>query len=162
MSFKTTDLCDKFAGNAHHLQIAEPIFQSFGGVHSFRGRISTLRIFEDNVLLGQVLAEKVDGTILVVDGGGSHRCALLGFNQARLASDNGWRGVIVYGCIRDSVEISRLPIGVLALHTHPMDSHKRGGGERDCLITFAGVNFRTGNYLYADEDGVIVSDDKLV
>jgi len=161
MSFKTPDLCDQFA-DTHHLQIAEPIFKSFGGARSFSGRITTLRTFEDNVLLRKVLEEKVVNQILVVDGGGSHRCALFGSNLAGLASDNGWRGIIVYGCIRDCVEIGQLPIGIRALHTHPMKSHKRGGGDRDCLITFGGVNFRTGSYLYADEDGIVVSDNELV
>ena len=162
MSFKTPDLCDKFVDKIHHLQVADPIFKSFGGTQTFCGRVTTLKIFEDNAPLRQVLEEKVEDRVLVIDGGGSHRCALFGGNLSKLASDNGWSGIIVYGCIRDSVEISRLPIGVLALHTHPMKSNKRGGGDRDCLITFAGVNFRTGSYLYADEDGVIVADDKLV
>ncbi len=161
MSFKTPDLCDQFA-DTHHLQIADPIFRLFGATPSFWGAITTLKVFEDNILLRQVLEEKVEDRVLVVDGGGSHRCALLGGNLARLACDNGWRGIIVYGCIRDSVEIDGLPIGIRALHTHPMKSHKRGGGDRDCLITFAGVNFRTGAYVYADEDGVVVADDKLV
>jgi len=161
MSFKTPDLCDQFA-DTHHLQIADPIFKPFGGAHAFWGRISTLKTFEDNVLLEQVLAERVQDRVLVVDGGGSHRGALLGGDLARLACDNGWRGIILYGCIRDSVEISQLPIGIRALHTHPMKPRKRGGGDKDCLITFAGVNFRTGGYLYADEDGVVVADDKLV
>ena len=162
MSFKTPDLCDQFA-ETHHLQIADPLFKPFGGARSFWGRVSTLKVFEENVLLRQVLEEKVDGRVLVVDGGGSHRCALFGGDLARLACDNGWRGIIVYGCIRNSVEIGQLPIGVRALHTHPLKSHKHaGGGDRDCLITFAGVNFRTGAYLYADEDGIVVSDDELV
>jgi regulator of ribonuclease activity A len=163
MSFTTADLCDQFADNTRHLQIADPVFKSFGGAHSFCGRVSTLKIFEDNVLMRQVLEEKVEDRVLVIDGGGSHRCALFGGNLAKLASDNGWRGIIVYGCIRNALELSQLPIGVRALHTHPLRSHKRGGGgDRDCLITFAGVNFRTGSYLYADEDGIVVANDKLV
>jgi len=161
MTFNTPDLCDQFS-ESHHLQIAEPIFRPFGGASSFCGRVATLKVFEDNVLLRTVLEEKVEDRVLVVDGGGSHRCALLGGNLARLACENGWRGIIVYGCIRDSVEIAQLPIGVCALHTHPLKSHKRGGGNRDSLITFAGVNFKTGYYLYADEDGIVVAEDKLV
>ena len=162
MSFRTPDLCDQFADTTHRLQIADPVFKSFGGLQSFSGRVATLKVFEDNALLRQVLEEKVDDKVLVIDGGGSHRCALFGGNLTRLACDNGWKGIIVYGCIRDSLEIAQLPIGVRALHTHPMKSHKRGSGDRDCLITFAGVNFRTGSYLYADEDGIVVADDKLV
>jgi len=120
-----------------------------------------VKVFEDNVLLRTILEEKVEDRILVVDGGGSHRCALLGDSLARLACGNGWQGLIVYGCIRDSVEIAQLPIGICALHTHPLKSHKRGGGDRDSLITFAGVNFKTGYYAYADEDGIVVAEDKL-
>ena len=160
MKFCTSDLCDEYA-DTRHLQIAEPIFRSFGGAISFWGRVTTLKVFEDNVLIRSTLEEKVEDRVLVVDGGGSHRCALVGGNLARLACDNGWRGLIVYGCIRDSTEIAQLPIGVRALHTHPLKSHKRGGGGRDSLITVAGVNFKTGYYLYADEDGIVVADDRL-
>ncbi len=161
MTFTTPDLCDRYS-DTHHLQIAEPIFRPFGGRSAFSGCVTTLKIFEDNVLLRTVLEEKVKNRVLVVDGGGSHRCALLGGNLAKLASDNGWQGIIVYGCIRDSVEIDRLPIGIRALHTHPLKSHKKGGGDRDILVTFAGINFRTGYYVYADEDGIVVSEDELI
>jgi regulator of ribonuclease activity A len=161
MNFKTPDLCDEFADH-RHIQIAEPIFKAFGGKASFSGRVTTLKVFEDNVLIRKTLEEKVEDGVLVIDGGGSHRCALLGGNLTRLASDNGWQGIIVYGCIRDSVEVNALSIGVRALHTHPLKSHKRGTGDRDILITFAGVTFRTGYYVYADEDGIVVADDKLI
>lgn len=161
MAFRTPDLCDQYA-DTHHLQIAEPMFRSFGGKSSFSGRVTTLKVFEDNVLIRKTLEEKVEDGVLVIDGGGSHRCALLGGNLAKLACNNGWQGIIVYGCIRDSVEVNRLPIGILALHTHPLKSHKRSTGDRDMLITVAGVNFKTGYYVYADEDGIVVSDDKLV
>jgi len=161
MTFTTPDLCDRYS-DTHHLQIAEPMFRPFGGKSAFSGRIATLKIFEDNVLLRAVLEEKVEERVLVVDGGGSHRCALLGGNLARLACDNGWQGIIVYGCIRDSMEVNRLPIGIRALHTHPLRSHKKGGGDRDILVTFAGINFRTGYYVYADEDGIVVAEDRLV
>ncbi|MDD1649968.1 MAG: ribonuclease E activity regulator RraA [Methylococcaceae bacterium] len=161
MTFTTPDLCDRFAGT-HHLQIADPMFRAFGGHSRFCGPITTIKVFEDNVLIRQTLEEKSTDGVLVIDGGGSHRCALLGGNLSRLACDNGWAGIIVYGCIRDSVEISALPIGIRALHTHPLKSHKRGTGDRDKQISFAGINFRTGFYAYADEDGIVVSDNKLV
>lgn len=161
MIFKTPDLCDQFADH-HHIQIAEPLFKAFGGHSAFSGRVTTLKVFEDNIRIREALEEKSEGGVLVVDGGGSHRCALFGSNLARLACDNGWQGIILYGCIRDSVEISHLPIGIRALHTHPLKSHKRGGGDRDVLISFAGVNFRSGYYLYADEDGILVADNQLV
>ncbi len=162
MSFKTPELCDQFSDHTRHLQIADPVFKSFGGIRSFCGQVATLKTFEDDVLLRQALEEKVEDRVLVVDGGGSHRCALLNGNLAKLACANGWNGIIVYGCIRDSEVIAQLPMGVRALHTHPMKSHQRGGGDRDCLITFAGVNFRSGSYLYADEDGIVVAEAKLI
>lgn len=160
MTFKTADLCDRFADH-QHLQIAEPLFRSFGAHKAFSGPIVTVKVFEDNVLIRQVLEEPGEGRVLVIDGGGSHRCALLGGNLSRLASQNGWAGIVAYGCIRDSVELESLPIGIRALHTHPLKSHKKGTGDRDVLITFAGVNFKTSRYLYADEDGIVVADGAL-
>lgn len=160
MTFTTADLCDAYA-DQKHFQIAEPLFRAFGAKSAFSGQITTLKVFEDNVLVRKTLEEKVDNRVLVIDGGGSHRCALLGGDLAQLACNNGWRGIVVYGCIRDSVEINQLPIGIRALHTHPLKSHKRGLGERDLLVTFAGVNFKKDHYLYADEDGMIVSDSML-
>ncbi len=156
MSFTTADLCDQYS-NQPHFQIAEPVFRHFGRQPHFCGQITTLKLFEDNVLLRKTLEEKVEDRVLVIDGGGSHRCALMGENLASLALENGWNGVVIYGCIRDSKQINQLDIGILALNTHPLKSHKRGLGDRDMQITFAGVNFRKDHYLYADEDGIIVS-----
>ncbi len=160
-SFKTADLCDRYAAT-HRLQISEPMFKSFGRNPSFSGRIATLKVFEDNVLIRQMLNEPADGRVLVIDGGGSHRCALFGGNISRLACERGWAGIIVYGCVRDSVELSELPIGIRALHTHPMTSHKRGTGERDPLVTFGGVHFRGNHYVYVDEDGIVVAEAELL
>lgn len=160
MTFTTADLCDAHSGESH-FQIAEPLLKSYGGHSSFCGQISTVKVFEDNVLVRKILEEKVRNRVLVVDGGGSHRCALLGDDMAKLAADNGWRGIVIYGCIRDSAIISQLPIGILALHTHPLKSHKKGHGDRDLLVTFAGVNFRQNHFLYADADGIIVSETML-
>lgn len=161
MTFKTADLCDLHSETGH-LQIAEPIFSRFGAHSAFHGQITTLKVFEDNVLIRQVLGEKVNNRVLVVDGGGSHRCALLGSNIATMACENGWSGLIIYGCVRDSVEIDALPIGIRALHTHPLKSRKKGFGEKDILVTFASINFKTDHYLYADEDGIIVAPAPLV
>lgn len=160
MDFRTADLCDHHEGQ-QHLQIAEPIFRAFGGLARFHGVITTVKVFEDNVLIRDVLSEDGKGRVLVIDGGGSHRCALLGGNISKLAAEKGWNGIIVYGCIRDSVEISAIPIGIRALHTHPLKSHKRGTGERDVLISFAGINFRSGHHVFADEDGILVSETPL-
>lgn len=160
MNFTTADLCDAHS-EEEHFQIAEPLFKSYGANPAFCGRITTLKVFEDNVLVRRTLEEKVENRVLVIDGGGSHRCALLGSNLARLAVDNGWQGIVIYGCLRDSAIIDQLPIGVRALHTHPLKSHKRGIGDRDMLVTFAGVNFKKDHFLYADTDGIIVSDTML-
>ncbi|MFO1419295.1 MAG: ribonuclease E activity regulator RraA [Methylotetracoccus sp.] len=158
--FRTADLCDRFA-DTHRLQIVEPIFRSFGAHPTFSGPVTTLKVFEDNLALRRTLERKVDGRVLVVDGGGSDRCALFGGNITRLACENGWAGIIAYGCLRDTLEVNDLPIGVRALHPHPLRSHKRGGGEENILITFAGVNFRTDYYVYADQDGIVVSETEL-
>lgn len=160
MSLRTAELCDRFFDN-RHLQIADPMFRSFGAKPSFSGRITTLKVFEDNALIRKTLENKVTDRVLVIDGGGSHRCALLGGNIAKMACENGWEGVIIYGCVRDSVELAQIPIGIRALHTHPLRSHKRGIGEKDVLISFAGVNFKSNHYLYADEDGILVSGTAL-
>lgn len=161
MEFKTADLCDRYS-EIEHFQIAEPIFRSFGQKTAFCGQVTTLKVFEDNILLRKTLEEKGENRVLVVDGGGSHRCALFGGNLARLGYENGWQGMIIYGCIRDSVEINQMPIGIRALHTHPLKSHKKGHGDRDILITFAGINFRRDHSVYVDEDGIIVSPDPLL
>lgn len=161
MSFKTADLCDAFS-EKESIQIAEPIFRIYGARASFSGQITTLKIFEDNTLVRSALEQRVENRVLVVDGGGSHRCALLGDNLAQLAVDNGWTGVVVYGCIRDSEDIDTMPIGVRALHTHPLKSKKRGIGDQDILVTFAGVNFKTDHYIYVDQDGILVSPNPLI
>lgn len=160
MPFTTADLCDEHS-EMEHFQIAEPVFKSFGGIPSFFGQITTLKVFEDNVLVRKTLEQKVENRVLVIDGGGSHRCALIGGDLAKTAEKNGWRGIIIYGCIRDSVEINRIPIGIRALHTHPLKSHKKGAGEQDVSVTFAGVHFKKDHFLYADEDGIIVSETRL-
>ena len=154
MSLKTTDLCDD---HSDHLNIASPLFGDFGGRREFHGPISTVKLFEDNSLVREALGEPGDGRVLVVDGGGSMRCALLGDQLAELGQSNGWSGVVVYGCIRDSADIANMDIGVKALNTHPLKSVKKGVGERDVSVTFAGITIRAGQYLYADEDGLIVA-----
>jgi regulator of ribonuclease activity A len=160
LTFHTAELCDKFADGSN-FQIAEPIFRQFGGKRSFCGKISTLKVFEENSLVRAVLEEKVSDRVLVIDGGGSRRCALVDDATAKLALENGWQGIIVYGCIRGAEAIEKLPIGVMALNSHPLRSNKHGQGDTDILITFAGVNFKKDHYLYADSDGIIVAEAKL-
>ncbi|MGR9046202.1 MAG: ribonuclease E activity regulator RraA [Gammaproteobacteria bacterium] len=160
MTFTTADLCDAHS-DKEHVQIAEPIFKIYGGHTAFSGQITTLKVFEDNALVKSTLNEKVVDRVLVIDGGGSHRCALLGSHLARLALENGWQGIIIYGCIRDSAIINTLPFGLRALHAHPLKSSKKGHGERDAPVTFAGVQFKADHFLYTDEDGIIVSEAEL-
>jgi regulator of ribonuclease activity A len=157
-TFKTADLCDDFA---EQLQIAEPLFGDFGGHDSFAGPISTLKLFEDNTLVRVALEEPGAGRVLVVDGGGSMRCALLGDQLGELAVKNGWSGIVVYGAIRDSADILELPLGVKALGAHPLKSVKRNEGQRDVTVHFAGVRFVPGHYLYADADGIVLATDDL-
>lgn len=154
MTYATTDLCD---AHADDLQIAEPIFQDFGSTTRFHGPITTLKIFEDNSLVRDLLETEGNGGVLVVDGGGSLRCALLGGNLAVLAQENHWAGVVVYGCIRDREEIEATSVGVKALAAHPLKSNKQGVGEKNVPVRFAGVRFEPGAWLYADVDGLVVS-----
>lgn len=158
MSFKTTDLSDEHPD----AQVAEPLLRHFGGRRSFHGPIATLRVFEDNALVRASLEEPGAGRVLVVDGGGSLRCALVGDQLAALGARNGWAGVVVHGCVRDSVDLATIDLGVLALATHPRRSVKRGEGERGGELHFAGLTLRPGMQLYADEDGVLVAERVLV
>lgn len=159
MPNKTTDICDEFS---EKLRIATPLFLDYGGRKVFEGPITTVKVFEDNSLVREALGEAGQGRVLVVDGGGSMRCALLGDQLAELGHKNGWAGVVVYGCIRDAADIAQIDLGVKALNTHPLKSVKKGVGDRDVPVTFAGMTLRPGDYLYADEDGIVVAEEKLL
>jgi regulator of ribonuclease activity A len=159
MDFKTANLCDKFEQS---VGVAEPLFRDYGGTVSFYGSLSTVKVFEDNVLVREALETDGQGRVLVVDGGGSTRCALVGDRLAQLAYENGWAGIIVDGCIRDSDEICHIPVGVKARHAVPRKSAKEGVGERDVPVRFAGLTFTPGHYLYADPNGIIVADRDLL
>ncbi|MEC9464664.1 MAG: ribonuclease E activity regulator RraA [Myxococcota bacterium] len=152
--FQTADLSDAFTDET---LVVEPMFSDYGTRTCFSGPIATLKVFEDNSLVREALSEPGDGRVLVVDGGGSMRCALVGDRLAELARDQGWAGILVYGCIRDSMVIDTIDIGVKAMGTHPRKSIKRGIGERDLPVTFGGVTFTPGHFLYADGDGVLVA-----
>lgn len=163
MSFKTPDLCDQFEAElGKGVRVVAPMFQRYGGRTAFFGEIVTLKVFEDNSLVRELFNEDGKGKVLVIDGGGSLRCALVGDQLAILAQRNGWEGVIVYGCIRDSADINDIDIGVRALNTHPQKTVKKGIGERNLPLTFGGVTFHPGETLYADEDGVVVADRPLL
>ncbi len=159
MEFQTTDLCD---ANEGRVRAVTPMFRSFGGRTRFAGPIRTLKVFEDNALVRSTLETAGNGAVLVVDAGGSMRCAMVGDQLALLGVRNNWAGVIMYGCIRDSGPIAGMDIGVFALGTHPMKSTKKGAGDADLPVTFGGVTFVPGQWLYADEDGVIVSEAPLL
>jgi regulator of ribonuclease activity A len=154
----TADLCDEFGPE---VRVAEPLFRDWGGSMAFAGPVETLRVFEDNALVRQVLGSPGRGRVLVVDGGGSLRSALVGGNLAALAQQNGWAGIVVNGCVRDVDEIRAVPIGVKALHAVPRKSGKSGEGDQGVAVTFAGVTFTRGCHLYADRDGLIVADREL-
>lgn len=163
MTFKTPDLCDQFESElGKSVRVVAPMFKRYGGRNAFSGRIVTLKLFEDNSLVRTAFAEDGKSKVLVIDGGGSRRCALVGDQLAILAQKNGWEGVVVYGCIRDSRDINGIDIGVRALDTHPQKSIKKNVGDRDIAVTFGGVTFNPGEYLYADEDGVLVSANPLL
>lgn len=152
------DLCDAF-GDA--VSVLEPMFSDFGGVEAFGGPVVTVKCFEDNSLVAEQVALPGQGRVLVVDGGGSMRCALLGDNLAQKAADNGWVGILVYGCVRDVEILADIPVGVQALAAHPRRSVKKGIGELDVAVTFAGVTLRPGDHLYADANGVLCSPQAL-
>lgn len=159
MSVRTADLSDEFG---KEVQVLEPLFQDYGGVSSFWGPIATVDVFEDNVLVREMLNRPGEGRVLVVDGGGSLQAALLGEELAGLARDNGWTGILIYGCVRDVAGLAEIAIGVRALASTPRASFKRGSGVCDLPLHFAGVGFRPGAYLYADEDGILVAQRDLL
>ena len=156
--FQTADLCDALGDAA---RVASPVFRCYGGAPRCAGPARTIRCQDDNSKVRALLETPGDGAVLLVDGGGSLRCALLGDKLAQLAVDNGWAGVIVHGCIRDSTVVETLPLAVRALGTHPRKSVKGGKGEVDVELAFAGVVVRPGEWVYADADGWFVTAERV-
>lgn len=154
----TPDLCDAYPDR---VQVLEPMFSNFGGRDSFGGEIVTVKCFEDNSRVKEQAELDGKGKVLVVDGGGSLRCALLGDMIAERAAQNGWEGLVIYGCIRDVDVIAQTDLGVQALASHPMKTNRRGAGDLNVDVTFAGVTFRPGAFIYADNNGVIISPSAL-
>jgi regulator of ribonuclease activity A len=148
------DLCDLYPDL---VQALEPMFSNYGGRERFGGEIVTVKCFEDNSLVKQLVETDGYGRVMVVDAGGSMRRACLGDMLAEKASANGWSGLVIYGCIRDVDEVMATDIGVQALGVHPIKTDKKGIGETQVNVTFAGVTFVPGDYLYADNNGIIVS-----
>lgn len=155
MTTKTADLID---AHGDQLKFCDLPFRLFGRVRSFSGIIATIRCFEDNVLISRALDQKGDGRVLVVDAGGSTRCAVVGDLMAEKAMKNGWAGIIIRGAIRDSLEVSDMDFSVMALATSPVKSSKTGAGSTDIPVTFGNVEFVPGHYVYADDDGILVSE----
>lgn len=157
--FKTADLCDEFSSS---LQIVEPGYHHFGGHKKFCGEISTIKCFEDNSMVREQLSNPGRGRVLVVDAGGSRRCAMLGDLLAAMAVQNGWSGVIMHGMIRDSGDIAHMPLGVMALGVHPKKSEKQNIGDIDIPVCFGCTRFNPGDWIYADHDGIIVAQQPLI
>lgn len=154
----TPDLCDAYP---ELVQVVEPMFSNFGGRTSFGGEIVTVKCFEDNSKVKELVGTPGEGKVMVVDGGGSMRHALLGDMLAEKASKNGWAGLVIYGCIRDVDEIMETDLGVQAIATVPLKTEKRDIGDVNIPVKFGGVTFIPGHFIYADNNGVIVSPQAL-
>jgi regulator of ribonuclease activity A len=158
MNFTVPDICDDYLSK---IQVLEPLFRPYGGRLKFRGEIVTIKCFEDNSLVKETLATDGQGKVMVVDGGGSLRCALLGDILGAMAEKNGWEGLLINGCVRDVEFLKSIDIGVNALNTYPLKSKKRNEGQLNIPVRFAGADFQPGQYLYADENGIVVAREKL-
>ena len=152
--FNTADLCDAY-GEA--LQVAQPVFNDYGGRLAFHGQISTLKVVEEFIPIKQTLQTAGESRVLVVDGSASMKVALLGDRLAEIGLNNGWAGIVINGCIRDSTNVADIAIGVKALNTNPRRPGLGNSGVRDLEVSFAGVVFKPGHYLYADRDGLVIS-----
>ena len=158
MNETTCDISDKLHPEVQYL---EPVYKIYGAKTSFSGRIVTVKCYEDNSLVEEALKANGKESVLVIDAGGSMNCAMLGDKRAADAINNEWEGIIVHGLVRDSVAINGMEIGIRALGVCPLKSIKNGVGDSNLIVNFSGVTFTPGEYLYADEDGVIVVKEKL-
>lgn len=164
MALATADLCDQFETEIHSgkISVLPAIFKQYGQIKSFYGQVVTVKAFEDNTVIKQILEnENGTGKVLVVDGGASMRCALIGGNIAAAAVKNNWAGVIVNGCVRDTNEIEELNIAVCALGLHPLRSMRKGAGQRDLIIDVQGARVCPNDWLYFDVDGLVISPIQL-
>ncbi|EGF33960.1 Ribonuclease E inhibitor RraA [Oxalobacteraceae bacterium IMCC9480] len=154
MNFSSCDLCDAHEDllRLGSLQVLPPIFQRYGQAPAFSGPAFTLKVFEDNALVRSTLEQPGLGQVLVIDGGGSLRCGMVGGNLAALADTNGWHGIIVFGCVRDVDELNACTVGIRALGLHPQRSARRGLGDTGLNVAIAGVMVRPGDWIYADAD----------
>ena len=154
MTYSVPDICDDFIDE---ISVLEPLFTDFGGKVKFSGEIATIKCFEDNSLVRDMVKSPGQGRVLVVDGGGSLRHALLGDLLAAAAAENGWQGLLINGCVRDVEILETIDLGVKALNSHPVKTDKRGEGQRDINVSFAGATIRPGHYFYADANGIVVA-----
>lgn len=159
MEYVLPDLCDT---DPEFISVVTPMLRNFGGKVSFGGEIVTIKCHEDNSFVARQVEEKGEGKVLVVDGGGSLRCGLLGDNLAEKAANNLWEGIVIYGCIRDVDIIGKTNLGVQALATNPMKSVKRDQGLLNIAVSFGGVTFTPGQFVYGDNNGLIVASRRLV
>ncbi|MEJ2158115.1 MAG: ribonuclease E activity regulator RraA [Desulfobacteraceae bacterium] len=159
MTIATPDLCD---AHPDQVGVLEPIFRFYGTKRRFGGQVVTVKCFEDNSLVKAFAANDGAGKVLVVDGGGSLRRALLGDQIAQTMVDNGWEGIVINGCVRDVEALNALDLGIRALNSIPVKTEKRGLGDADVAVRLAGVDIRPGQWLYADETGIIVSAQALI
>ena len=161
-SFSTCDMCDDHKNEASGaFRVLPPVFRDFGAVRRFCGPVVTVKCFEDNSLVKAAVDTAGEGRVLVVDGGGSLRRALLGGNLAAAAAANGWAGVVIDGCVRDIAEMAASQTGIRALASLPLPTEKRNEGQRDVAVQIQGVWVLPGDWLYADEDGIVVADRAL-
>ncbi|MBZ8138636.1 ribonuclease [Rubrivivax gelatinosus] len=155
--FSTCDLCDDHKSDSDALfRVLPPVFQTYGGRSRFAGPVSTVKCHEDNTLVKAALDEPGQGRVLVVDGGGSLRRALVGGNLGAAAAKNGWAGIVVDGAVRDLAELAACEVGIRALAAMPLPTVKRNEGQRDVSVQVQGVWLHPGEWLYADEDGIVV------
>lgn len=159
MQISTADISD---ANPERVKAAQLSFLHFGKKKGCFGKIVTLKLFEDNSFVRQALEESGKGKMLVIDAGGSMRCAVLGDQLATLAMKNEWEGVLVFGCIRDSRAINEMNVCIKALGTHPLKTAKRNEGQKGIPVQFGAVTFWPDEYVYADEDGVLVSNENVI
>ena len=158
MFIDTSELCDLYA---EQVDVVEPIFSSFGGVSNFYGKVTTVKCFESNGLIAEVLEENGEGRVLVIDGGGAVRRGLIDAELAQLAVDNGWEGIVVYGAVRQIQKLENLDIGIHALAPIPVSADESSAGESDVPVNFGGVTFFPEDYIYADLTGIILSQEPL-
>ncbi|TAG32678.1 MAG: RraA family protein [Polaromonas sp.] len=155
--FATCDLCDAHKHDTSGaFRVLAPVFKNFGGLPKFSGPVTTVKCFEDNSQVKAAVESPGQGSVLVVDGGGSLQRALLGGNLGAAAAKNGWAGVVIDGCVRDVAELAQAMVGIRALAAMPMPTEKRHEGQRDIPVQIKGVWVRPGDWLYADEDGMVV------